>query len=163
MAPRITNHTRDALASAFNDLLSGSNGQSVLRIYAGTLPTLADDVTSGTQLASMDFGVTAFNVTTSADSSHGVLTLFSRLYDSNTDASGTPGWGLIEDGAGNKIMDFICPSDVTIGEIVVGGELTIRTFTLTVQAGADTSIGDLNLDGRVDIIDLGILSDNWTG
>jgi len=158
MAPRITDRTRDALASVFNDLLSGTNGLSVLRVFDGTKPTDVDDGNgAGTQLASMTFAATAFNTTASP----GLITLTSRLYDSNTDATGTPTWGLMEDAAGNKLMDFNIPGDLAVPAIGVGGELTISVLNLTVPPLSNSASGDITGDGFVGDADLTILLDNW--
>ena len=162
MPPRITNITRDALAVAFNDLLGGAAAPGVFKIFDGTKPTDVDDGNgSGTLLASMTFASVAFQVTTSADATHGVLSLTSVLYDDNTDGTGTPTWGLIEDVSGNKLLDFNISGDLAVPPITAGGKLTIGVLNLTIPALSNSASGDIDLDGFVGQADLDVVLLNW--
>lgn len=150
------------MAAAFNTAVNAGGAPGVLRIFDGTKPSAVDDGNgSGTQLASMTFAANAFQVTTAASTTHGRLTLTSRLFDENTDAAGTPTWGLIEDGAGNKLFDFDIPGDLPMPAIEAGGTLTIGGLVLTIPALSNSSAGDINMDGVVDSLDLGIVLGNF--
>lgn len=163
MSIRITNLARDAIAAAFNALLSTGDGSpGVMKIYDGTKPTDVDDTGTGTLLSTMTFVPTAWNVSTSEDDSHGELTLFSSLYDDNTAATGTPTWGMVEDAEGNKLLDFESPLDIVLPDIEVGGTFTISEFTLVVVPGTGGMLlGDLNLNGVVDGMDFLIMQRNF--
>ena len=132
MALRLTNYSRDGMAAAFKALFEGDYAPSVMKIYSGTLPSdVDDDDGTVTLLALMTFTNTAFNASTESSGAHGELSLFSALFDNNTNGTGTANWGLIEDVDGNKLLDFECPSDLNLGEIEAGGTITVGTFTMT--------------------------------
>lgn len=162
MPPRITTTTRDALAVAFNDLVGNGGGPGVFRIFDGTKPDGVDDGNgNGTQLASMSFASVAFQTAPSASNPPGMLSLTSRLYDNNTDATGTPTWGLIEDAAGTKLLDFDIPDDLEVPAIIVGGTLTVAVLYLNIPSLSNSASGDINMDGVVDSLDLGVVLGNY--
>jgi hypothetical protein len=76
--------------------------------------------------------VSAFTVTDETNDDHGLLEIPNPIVDTSKGADGTPAFGVIEDVAGTKIADFLMPSELNITEVTVGGQITIRTLTLTI-------------------------------
>lgn len=128
------NAARDA---AINAITATLNNGSV-RIYSGTAPTDADTALSGnTLLAQATLGATAFGAASS-----GVATANAITADSSADATGTPtffraltsGGTVVYQGTAGASGQELNLSDLSGGQILAGGSVSISSLTITQAA-----------------------------
>jgi hypothetical protein len=136
---RLATATRNALANAITTLIDGGSGAGVVEIRSGTQPATANDVATGTLLASIPFNDPSFGAASS-----GVITADNDPVpeDSSADNTGTASWARVKDSAGNTVFD--CDVSATGGggtiqlntvSIVAGGPVRITSGTITMPAG----------------------------
>jgi len=135
---RVADLTRNQLAQQIQIDVDAGAGAGTIKIYDGTQPSDADD--------SLPSGTTLLAQLTFADPSapaavSGVLTFNAITEDSSADATGTATWARIEDSNSNTVFDCdVGTSGATINlnsvAIVIGGPVSITSFTVTVPAGA---------------------------
>lgn len=125
-----------ASTTARNDALNGlasdfNNGY--LRIYSGSQPANADAATTGTKLAELRFGATAFGGAAS-----GVLTANAITQDSNAPNTGTAGYFRIFKSDGTTVlMDGSIGTsssfnlNISTTSIVAGNVVQCSSFTIT--------------------------------
>lgn len=122
-----------AAVNAENDALAALANSGKIRIYTATRPANADTTASGTLLAELTFGVTAFGA-----SVNGVITANAITPDSSADNGGTAAWfrvlksdgttALWDGEVGTATSDLILNS-VTIG---AGAQVSITALTHTI-------------------------------
>lgn len=122
-----------AAVNAENDALAALANSGKIRIYTTPRPANADTAASGTLLAELTFGVTAFGA-----SVDGVITANAITPDSSADNGGTAAWfrvlksdgttALWDGEVGTATSDLILNS-VTIG---AGAQVSITALTHTI-------------------------------
>lgn len=127
MALRLANATRSAACNAVVDLLDSGT----IAIRTGAQPINVDDVDSGTLLATLTFGVTAFGA-----ASNGVATANAITSDTTADASGTAAHARIKTSVAAIHSDCTCgqgSGDINFDNnvIVAGGTVAISSMTWT--------------------------------
>lgn len=129
-----SNAARDA---AINAITATLNSGSV-RIYSGTAPANADTALSGnTLLAQATLNATAFGAASS-----GVATANAITADSSADATGTPtffrlltsGGTVVYQGTAGESGQELNLSDLSGGQILAGGSVSISSLTITQAA-----------------------------
>lgn len=134
MAVRLTNDTRNKLATALRDDIDAGAGPGVIEIRTGPQPADVDDADSGTLLATLTCSDPSAPVPVD-----GVLTLSAITSDTNADASGTAGHFRVKDSSGNVVADGTCgqgSGDLSFDNnvIVAGGTVATSSFVITVPA-----------------------------
>lgn len=128
------NAARDA---AINAITATLNSGSV-RIYSGTAPADADTALSGnTLLAQATLNATAFGAASSGVATAGAITA-----DSSADATGTPtffrlltsGGTVVYQGTAGASGQELNLSDLSSGQILAGGSVSISSLTITQTA-----------------------------
>jgi len=99
MSIKLTNAAASAAADAVVDLIDLGSGAGVIEIRTGAQPTNADDVDSGTLLATLTFSDPAFGA-----AANGVATASAITQDSSADATGTAGYFVVKDSTGAKVF-----------------------------------------------------------
>jgi len=132
---KISNLMRSAMCDALVDAID-TGGAGSLQIRTGAAPTNTTDADSGTLLATLAFGGTAFGAASS-----GVATANAITSDTNVDASGTAAHFRIKNGSGTVIMQGsvgTSGADINFDSVtfVAGGTAAISSLTVTVPAGS---------------------------
>lgn len=132
----------NAARDAAIDAIAATANSGSLRIYSGTPPADADAALSGnTLLAQLTLGSTAFGAASS-----GVVTANAITADSSADATGTPtffrilasnGTTVIYQGTAGASGQELNLSDLSSGQIVAGGSVSISSLTITQTASYD--------------------------
>lgn len=128
----------NAFAAASLASLSRLNS-GVLRFYSGAAPATVDDAATGTLLAELTFGATAFAV------SNNVATANAITSDSAADATGTAGYArAFQSGGVTAECDFSVGGTaqgstgdivLTTSSIATGQPVQISSFTITLPKG----------------------------
>ena len=129
MAWRNATATRQTLGDALVALLNSGT----LKIRTGAQETNVGDADSGTLLATLTFGATAFGSTNSS----GVATANTITSDTDAAASGTAGHGRFYSTAPAIVGDATCgqgTGDISFDNsiIVVGGTVACSSMTMTI-------------------------------
>jgi len=129
------NTARDAAIEAVAALANGGS----LRIYSGTAPADANASLGGaTLLAQLPLGNPAFGAASS-----GVVTANAITADSSADATGTPsffrllasnGTTVVYQGTAGASGQELNLSDLSSGQIVSGGSVSVSSLTITQAA-----------------------------
>lgn len=124
--------------AAIDAILADANNGS-LRIYSGTAPANADAALGGaTLLAQLPLSADAFG-----DAVNGVATANAITADSSADATGTPtffrllasnGTTVIFQGTAGASGQELNLSDLSGGQIVAGGSVSVSSLTITQTA-----------------------------
>lgn len=123
--------SRNAKADAFAPLCN----TGYIRFYTGAMPATPETAASGTLLATLRFGATAFPA-----ASGGVLTANAITADSSAAATGDAGYVRILKSDGTTVL---MDGDVTI--IGGGGFITLGVAQTTIVAGATVELTSLTL------------------
>jgi hypothetical protein len=132
---KISNLARSAAADAVVDLID-AGGAGSLAVRTGSAPTNTTDADSGTLLATLAFGATAFG-----SASSGVATANAITSDTSIDADGTAAHFRIKSGAGTVIAQGTVGTsgaDINFNSVtfVTGGTAAISSLTYTQPAGS---------------------------
>ena len=131
MSTHISVAAANAKADAAVDLIDASTPTpGYLEIYDGAMPATVATANAGNKLATLTFALPAFGAATNR-----VATANAIASDSDADASGTPTYARIYNGAGTAIMDV----DAGVGSgsmnfnqaIVQHGVVSIMAMTYT--------------------------------
>jgi len=134
MVVRLATATVNAGANAMCDLADGGVGAGTLDIRTGAQPASANDVASGTLLATFTLADPAF-----AAGVAGVKTL-----DADPDlttvglAAGTAGWARMKDSAGATVLDVSVTATGGGGDIEVDNTSIAVDQNVTITAGTVT-------------------------
>lgn len=137
MTVRLATATRNAMVTAWLDLLDAGSGAGKIRIYSGSQPASAQDSATGTLLAEITLNDPAFS------KFGGVGTIDSDPALTDTvDSTGTAGWFRALDSDNNTVFDGAITAtggggDLTLAStsLVAGGTVTITGGTCTQPAG----------------------------
>lgn len=126
MATRISSASRNAAANGIVDLIDAAGAAGTLELRTGAQPATADDVATGTLLATFTlprpcFGNAAAGVATAA-----------AIATVQGVAAGTAAYFRVKDSAGATIIDG------SVTATGAGGDLTLNTTTVSV--GVDVGI-----------------------
>lgn len=117
--------------SALNALAALCNNGKI-RIYSGAQPATPETAASGTLLAELTFGATAFG-----SASGGTITANAITDDSSADATGTAGWfRILQSDGTTAVFDGDCGTSGTVmtmatTSIVAAAVVQITSLTLT--------------------------------
>lgn len=131
MAVELSTAARDAACDAIVDLID-SGGVGTIQIRTGAQPGSPNDAASGTLLATLPFGATAFG-----SSSSGTATANAITSDTSVDATGTAGYARILNGSAATVADMDIGQgsgalDFDDTAFVAGGTAAISSMTITV-------------------------------
>ncbi len=129
MSSRTSIVARNAAANA--QAVLANNGY--IRIYSGPQPATPETAASGTLLAELRLGATAFGAAV-----NGVLTANAITGDSSADNTGTAGWGRILQSDGTTAL---WDGDVT----VTGGGGQFEFNSIAFQVGAAVDLTSLTI------------------
>jgi len=134
---RLATATRNALADAFKTLLDAGTPPGTIEIRSGVQSVSANDIATGTLLATLTFANPSFGAAVA-----GTVTAGAIVQDAAADADGTATWARIKNAAGGTIFDCdvgATGSGATIElnttSIVTGGPVSLTSFTITVPSG----------------------------
>jgi len=131
------NAARNAAINAMAALVDGGS----LRIYSGTEPASANAALAGnTLLAELPLSATAFGAAV-----NGVVTANAITADTSADATGTPTFYRLLTSGGTAVYqgdaaedpgsgEELILSDLSAGQIVQGGSVTVTSLTITQTA-----------------------------
>lgn len=118
MAVRLAVALANSLADAVTAAVDAGGTAGTIKIYTGPQPTTADDVVTGTLLASFTLSDPSF-----ASASSGVITLAGVPLTVAASDTGTAGWFRMEDSTGANVMDG------SIG--LSGNQINLNTTAIT--------------------------------
>lgn len=134
MATRIPTASRNAACDAVVDRADGGAAAGTLQIRTGTQPASANDVASGTLLATVTLADPAFGA-----ASTGVATLLGVPLAATGAADGTAGWFRMLDSDSNTVLDGAATA--TGG----GGELELNTTTISTGVDVEVTGGTITM------------------
>lgn len=134
MATRIPTASRNAACDAVVDRVDGGAAAGTLQIRTGTQPASANDVASGTLLATVTLADPAFGA-----ASTGVATLLGVPLAATGAADGTAGWFRMLDSDSNTVLDGAATA--TGG----GGELELNTTTISTGVDVEVTGGTITM------------------
>ena len=120
-----------------NDLLDGIDttfNSGTLEIRSGAQPASANDVASGTLLASITLPADAF-----AAAGGGAKVLAGTWQDASANATGTAGWFRLANGADTRRID----GDITVTS--GGGDLELDSVSITIAQVVNVTTFTLNM------------------
>lgn len=137
MATRIPTATRNAAANAVAGLFDAGSAAGYVEIRTGSQPTTANDVASGTLLATITLNDPAFG-----SASTGVVTAdVSPALSAAAVATNTAGWFRAYDSDDNGVVDGSVTATGGGGDmqlntvsLVTGVDVTITAWTITMPA-----------------------------
>ena len=134
---RLAMETRNELAQVFQRLIDATESAGEIWIHGGEQPNFADAPTIKPVLSRLTF---AHN--SAAAATDGVLEFEPIAEDDSAKATGVATWARIVDGDGNTVFDCDVSDEDGRGtirlntvNIVAGGPVRLRSFTLTTPAG----------------------------
>lgn len=134
---RLSNTVASVLAQAWVDAIDADTDPGYFEVYAGSIPaTPQTAIGAQVKLGTLTFSATCGTV---AD---GIVTFNAITGDAGADASGSPGFVRVYDGAGTVIGDYSCSDSA--------GDGPFKFNTLTVESGGPitaTAGGTMNFKG----------------
>lgn len=119
-----------AACDAENNALATLANTGYIRIYTATRPANADTAASGTLLAELRFGASAFGA-----SSNGVITANAITADSSADNGGTAAWFRVLQSDGTSVLwDGECgtaTADLILNSLTIGAGANVSITALT--------------------------------
>lgn len=134
MAIRLPTATRNAACDAIVDSADAGSGAGTIQIRSGTQPASANDVASGTLLATVTLADPAFGAASSGSAS-----LAGTPRAATGVAAGTAGWFRLLDSTGATVLD---------GSVTAtggGGDLTLNTTTISTGLAIEITSGSVTM------------------
>lgn len=136
MAVRLSTATRNALADAVTARADSGTGAATLKIYSGAQPASANDVASGTLLATFTLNDPSFGAAAT-----GVITLDVTPALSTTGvAAGTAGWARLES---NTAVTTV--ADFSVTATGGGGDVTVDNTSIAVDQTVNLTSGTITM------------------
>lgn len=132
---RLAAGPKNAMAAAMITELDNVTNPWYAEVYSGTIPASVTDAIG----AQVKLGTVTGAADPSATQTGGLITFGAVTGDSAADASGTATWMRIKKGDGSTWADLdigdlasSCTAKMNTANIVVGGPITVNSFTLQV-------------------------------